>query len=359
MNNNKKRVESIDALRAFALFGVIMVHVNSMYSFIDVPGNDFSFFTPLGLKISNLVFWLFDDKSRTIFSTLFGVSFYFILRNRFYSNRKFCWRCILLVIFGSFNKIISTNDILVWYGLNGIILSFIPVRKMAPKWILIIGCILFFVSLINFQPSIGHGFPPRYSSNTTIIDIITYPFYQSLLTDLYIRITVDGTATLACFMWGYYLGKSGIIDIIDDSITYKKLILSILLFIASLFIYKFSNYNIIIWKISVIIGAVALSITMIFTYNNIKPLLSFMSKYGKLGLTHYSSQYIIGTLMVLYIAIPSRFSIEYVFVLGIGLYSLQTLFSLWWIKKHRYGPLEWVWRIATNLKYESNKKDNT
>ena len=29
---------------------------------------------------------------------------------------------------------------------------------------------------------------------------------------------------------------------------------------------------------------------------------------------------------------------------GIALYAAQAMFSRWWLRNHRFGPLEWLWR---------------
>lgn len=354
MEKHNKRIESVDALRAFALFGVIMVHVNGMYSFLDVPENNFSYFTSLGKLLSNFVYWFFDDKSRAIFSTLFGVSFYLILRNPTYTISKFCWRCVLLMCFGLFDKLFSTFDILFWYGLNGLLIAAIPVRKMSPKSLLLLSIFLFIWGVTYCVPIKQFDFTERYIADTSLSAILTYPMNHILLLDVSTRLYIDGPMTLAYFVLGYYLGRSGIIDSIDNHATLKKTATWFSLFMLSLLLYKITEYNQIIWRVSIPIGATALSLAFIYLFNRFKPYLGFTIKYGRLGLTNYSSQYIFGTIMILYIAIPTKISIEYVFLLGICLFTFQCIFAVYWTKKHRFGPLEWLWRIATNRHYIPN-----
>jgi uncharacterized protein len=33
--------------------------------------------------------------------------------------------------------------------------------------------------------------------------------------------------------------------------------------------------------------------------------------------------------------------------IGLAIYSAQVPFSKWWLKTHRYGPMEWLWRRLT------------
>ena len=352
--DRKKRIEYIDALRAFALFGVIMVHVNQMYSFYN-EFNDFSYFTMIGTRCRQVVFWLFDDKSRTIFSTLFGISFYLILRNPSYTNRKFLWRCLLLICFGLIDKLFSSGDILLWYGINGVILSFFPVRKFKPSVLLLISAILFLFSLADMSSLLRVSFPNRYPADTTLAAIMTYPMSNILISDLCGRICIDSTMTLSCFFFGFYLGKSGVIDNIRRYTTIRNCLLTTCLFAASLLAYRLSNYHSVIWRFSVLIGSISLALDFIWLFNHLPQPLAPMTRYGRLGLTNYSSQYIIGTIMVLYIAIPMKLSIEYVFLMGMALYLLQTMFAHIWTSHFKYGPLEWLWRVATNMKYEPLK----
>ena len=34
-------------------------------------------------------------------------------------------------------------------------------------------------------------------------------------------------------------------------------------------------------------------------------------------------------------------------LLGLALYAAQVLASTWWLRRFRFGPLEWLWRSAT------------
>ncbi|NNF83310.1 MAG: DUF418 domain-containing protein, partial [Flavobacteriaceae bacterium] len=44
------------------------------------------------------------------------------------------------------------------------------------------------------------------------------------------------------------------------------------------------------------------------------------------------------------------------FIIAIVVIILQMLISKWWLSKFRYGPLEWLWRSATYLKWQPFKK---
>jgi uncharacterized membrane protein YeiB len=39
------------------------------------------------------------------------------------------------------------------------------------------------------------------------------------------------------------------------------------------------------------------------------------------------------------------------------LYGVQVWFSNWWLKGHRFGPMEWLWRGMTYGKFPSMRKE--
>jgi uncharacterized protein len=47
--------------------------------------------------------------------------------------------------------------------------------------------------------------------------------------------------------------------------------------------------------------------------------------------------------------------------IGLGItvvfFAMQVAFSNWWLKSHRFGPMEWLWRGMTYGKFPSMSKD--
>jgi len=44
-------------------------------------------------------------------------------------------------------------------------------------------------------------------------------------------------------------------------------------------------------------------------------------------------------------------------VLTVIVYGTQVVFSNWWLKRYRFGPMEWLWRGMTYGKFPSMRKD--
>jgi uncharacterized protein len=88
-------------------------------------------------------------------------------------------------------------------------------------------------------------------------------------------------------------------------------------------------------------------------------LLNGLSPYGRMGLTNYEMQNVIGCLLFSAWSFGSTFgnqSTTTVFGMGLVLYTLQLVLSRYWVKYFLYGPLEWLWRSATYLKWQPLRK---
>jgi len=70
---------------------------------------------------------------------------------------------------------------------------------------------------------------------------------------------------------------------------------------------------------------------------------------GRMALTNYLLQSLVfSTIFYGYgLAQWDQISRTNITLMAIGFYILQIFFSKWWMSKHRYGPMEWVWRRLT------------
>ncbi len=147
-----ERIKSIDAIRGFALLGILMMNIPGFginwdfwYNLLSGPqaGKDYDTFV--------IVMVFFEGTMRGLFSMLFGAGMILFMLNKKdipgkptvaeYYYRRLLW----LVFFGIINAfvILWWGDILFFYGLCGMILF--AFRKLNPKWLLVIGlaCVSF------------------------------------------------------------------------------------------------------------------------------------------------------------------------------------------------------------------------
>ena len=77
--------------------------------------------------------------------------------------------------------------------------------------------------------------------------------------------------------------------------------------------------------------------------------LGLLAPLGRMALTNYLLQSVIlGFVFYGYgLGLFGNLSVTRGAILGIALYALQMLASSWWLKRFRFGPMEWLWRCAT------------
>ena len=87
-------------------------------------------------------------------------------------------------------------------------------------------------------------------------------------------------------------------------------------------------------------------------------LLMAIAPAGKMALTNYIGQSLIGTFLFTQLGLgirgvgPTSWTL-----LALGIFLLQVLISTLWLKYFHYGPLEWLWRSATYNKWQPLRKD--
>ncbi len=356
-----KRITSIDALRGITLFGILLIHSTAYFGYANPQTNDMSFMSGLGHNIAAAINWFFEGRANKVFEMLFGVSFYLILRNPSYSSAKFVWRCILLALIGMFNLLFYTGDTLLWYGIMGCFLTFF--RKCSSKTLFILFGCFFSLSFIPLQFPVGNtdAFATRYSMDNSIWDVMKYPLiygYSSFFYSIPVR-------TLAYFILGYGIAKSNVLEDIPKYTSLKNILGFLTFYIAFLIfwiVYKDSVLQIevlLLKSFRDFFGAffyILLFLRIYYVYTQkLSTLFSGLQAYGRLGLTNYSFQGILGVILSLYIIMRFKLSFEFAIVLYLLLYSAQIAFSYYWLKKHKYGPMEWLWRCLTSRKFTSNQ----
>ena len=114
-------------------------------------------------------------------------------------------------------------------------------------------------------------------------------------------------------------------------------------------------------KIVAFSGAVVTGFARLYQNKSISKYLDVFSPYGRMGLTNYEMQGVLGCFifsMWAFGPIFQNWGTTELFLLGIGIYIAQLIFSAFWLKNYLYGPLEWFLRTATYLKKQPFRKKN-
>ena len=83
-----------------------------------------------------------------------------------------------------------------------------------------------------------------------------------------------------------------------------------------------------------------------------KPL-TFLAYPGRMALTNYISQSLIGILLFYGIGfgMGTSFGLVYVELIAIAVFLLQIILSSLWLHYFHFGLLEWLWRMLTYGQY--------
>ena len=75
-------------------------------------------------------------------------------------------------------------------------------------------------------------------------------------------------------------------------------------------------------------------------------LMRWVAPLGRMAFTNYVVQSVIlGWIFYGYgLGFFGRMSAANCFVVVVLIYAAQIVFSIWWLRRFRFGPLEWLWR---------------
>jgi uncharacterized protein len=135
------RIDLVDALRGYALFGLFMVHMVERF--------ELYWLNPVPDAWHNATFALFAGKAFSIFALLFGFSFATIMAGERARGGdftlRFAWRLVLLFAIGTLHALAYRGDILQVLALVGLVL--IPFDRVRSDRVLLILAALLFLEL--------------------------------------------------------------------------------------------------------------------------------------------------------------------------------------------------------------------
>jgi uncharacterized protein len=90
------------------------------------------------------------------------------------------------------------------------------------------------------------------------------------------------------------------------------------------------------------------SVTILVYYlSPLKNLLSKIIPYGRMSLTCYITQSIIGSFIFYHWGLHLQADHTRSLLIGTAIFAIQFIFARWWFRTHKQGPLEYIWKKAT------------
>lgn len=383
LSEKTPRLEVVDALRGFAVLAILLVHSLEHFIYPVYPTGQPGWLEVLNEGVFNVTFTLFAGKAYAIFALLFGFTFYIQYANQQRKGKdfgyRFLWRLLLLIGFAALNAaFFPAGDVLLLFVVVGVVLFL--VRKWSDRTILITAIILllqpmewyhYIMSLFNpahALPDLGVG--AMYG------EVAAYTQAGNFGCFLWGNVTLGQKASLlwavgagriwqtaGLFLIGFYIGRKQLFVTSEAHTRFwvKALIVSAIAF-APLFQLKelmMASDNSIIqqttgtvfdmWQKFAFTIVLVASFVLLYQRDAFKKAVSILRFYGKMSLTNYISQSILGALIYFPFGLSLAPYCGYALslLIGIVLFLLQVQFCKWWLKSHKQGPLESIWHKWT------------
>ena len=377
---NNSRIKTVDALRGFALLGIIIANIPFAGNIDQVIANRTHIIgSPHADELFNILFhWFIDKKFITIFSILFGFGFYIQMSRaseKLVAFRPyFLRRMLILLLIGCIHAYIFWfGDIIRDYAIGGIFLLLFyrlretGIRRLAVLFVVIITGIIYIVNSLELL---------HYKYDTAIINQLesstTYLRYLKVnfTVDPFHNFLMDSPITLSYtfgnILFGFWLGKKGFFK---EPLKFGKMTgwwigigstigigCSVLFWM--LLTGTFEITLPLIWVIFIIVAGlwmqslfyIGLFMRMI---NNkmFNRLLMFFAPVGKLALTNYLLQTIFYIIFFFHwfpgLKLYGMLTRTETYLVAILLYIVQLFLSRIWLRYFEQGPVEYLWRSLT------------
>jgi uncharacterized protein len=377
----KPRLQIVDAIRGFALFGILMIHSIEHFELYKWPESSGAFLAWSNDAIFKAIFFIFAGKAYSMFSIMFGFSFYIQMNNQ--AERgvdfrlRFVWRLIVLFVFGYLLALMYMGDVLTVFAVLG--LPLVLLHKWNNKMLIWL-CIILLIqvpTLYHIYLSVTNPefvFQQDWSIFGKAVETFAEGSFREVLKfNSYSGHVAKWTFTyntgrylqmIALFIIGILLGRTRFFEDIEKKSKrvvkiFAGSILGFLLtypvkFILPLFKLNETQSGLFeslasSWSDLFFTAFLMSGFVLIYLLVKNKSKYNLLAAYGRMSLTNYVLQPLVGVL-IFYgygLGMYKYFNVTYSLLYGILFFILQLLFCKYWFKMFYYGPLEWLWRAIT------------
>ena len=376
------RIADVDALRGFALLGILQVNIMAFSSVMyGIPSSgaeqSFGFSDLVHLFISTI----FEMKFYLLFSFLFGYSVTLQMQSAVRAGEafvpRFLRRQVGLWVIGLLHAVLLFHgDILSTYALLGVVLLLwrnSPDRALVKSaiWLIGITAVLWAslgVLLWNYpeQPDTAQLLSEAqlaYTAYTGSFSSVIMQHINELKVMWLILLLIQAPCALAMFLLGFLAGKHQFLAQPDQYRPYLKPAITAGLFIGlpASFITALTALLAAGTHWEMLGLALSLATAPLLTFGIIAIMLKFFSTErglfwrdalapaGRMALSNYLLQSLIcGFIFYGYgLGLIDQTSAFINVLIGLAIFAFQLVFSRWWMKHYYYGPLEWLLRALT------------
>jgi uncharacterized protein len=350
-----ERIDGIDILRGLALFGVLTINivfefrVSIFAQFLPPAGTE----SAIDRALESFLAAAIELKALALFSFLFGVGLA-IQFDRLAGNPRrlvlLVRRLVVLLAIGAVHLFLIWNgDILVEYAVVGLlVLPFL----FAPRWLVLMAAgaaLLLFLTmpLLSVVPFPSDAWirvhvaeAERVYGTGGLLDVLAFRVREvPAIFPLHLFIF---PRTVALFLFGVLAWRT---RILVQPAQHRRLLFGLaaggLILGAGLTVAGQ-------WRLGGVVLALGYAATVILwvSFAAGQRMLAWAAPVGRMAFTNYLIQsLVLGWIFYGYgLGLFGRLSVVTAFAIGLGVYAAQVAFGAWWLRRYRYGPVEWLWR---------------
>ena len=360
------RITSLDLIRGVAVLGILLMNAVS-FKFGQVPYWNLSaggMNTGLDWAVGIFGEIFIDQKFMGLFSLLFGAGIMlFIDRAADRSNHPVLlnlWRNGLLLLIGILHFQLWEGDVLVIYAISALFL--IILRKLSAKALIITGAVIFLLTAAN-------GLLMQFLANAAAAPLAGLWVHTDLppgqgepVDGLLLLITLLNyfMRGLGLILLGAGLYRTGFMHGDRDARTYRLTALIGLgvglplaaAGISWVALNDFSREVAFIGQIPNTVGTIPaalgyMSLIILWNQRGSSWLKARLQAVGRMALTNYLAHSLLGVLILTLLLSDAAIGRSGVLAFILAVWALQLWWSTAWLNRFRFGPMEWLWRVAT------------
>lgn len=373
----RSRVHDVDAIRGFALLGILVVNITFMASaYPSNLVNDPAFSSAFDDAIRFVVDALFSMKFYLLFSFLFGYSFVLQMDAARSAGRDFVPRMLrrtagLFVIGMAHLVLLYGGDILTTYAVVGLVLLAMhrasdtaALRTAGTIYVVILA------SLVATSTFVGSSFMPGENEAMstaaqqtrdmlgTPADIIGHHLDGLGLLILQ-SASLQGPTALAVFLLGMVAARRRLLSGLDgsESVLHRIQLVGFPVGLAGgiVFAWMGGPGDTLATALSTatapfLAAAYVATLIRIMHGQKMSRVRGFLVPVGRAALTNYLGQSLVG--LVLFTGVgfgwAGQVSPPLLLLIAIIVFIGQAALTAWWLRNHRYGPAEYLLRWFTN-----------
>ncbi|MFD6401793.1 DUF418 domain-containing protein [Nocardia sp. NPDC060249] len=373
----RPRVRDVDALRGFALFGIFVVNITFMAS--GYPGNlviDPAFTSPLDDAVRGLSSVFVDMKFYVLFSFLFGYSFTLQMESAAAASAAFEPRMLRriagLFVLGVLHIVfLYGGDVLTTYALACLVLFWMrrcrdrtALRVAAALYGVVLASLLLsglFLDTASFLPAPEVAHANAEQATSAMLggwgDIIGQHLDGLVLLILQ-AVSLQGPTALAMFLLGMVAGRRQLFARVrgDEPILRRIQWIGFPVGLAGSTVYTLGGGTGDTLAVAVSVAtapllAAAYVATLLRMMHSPRTawIRSALAPAGRIALTNYLGQSAIGLVIFTGVGFGAAGSLSPLATMGLALlvFVTQLWVSALWLRRHRYGPAEWILRWVT------------